>query len=319
MNQNKDIQIAKKVLEDEIKGLNALKNEINGDFTKALEMISNLKGRVILSGMGKSGHIANKIAATFASTGTPAFFVHPSEASHGDLGMITENDAVIVISNSGESVELKDIVAYTKRFNIPTIAIVSNPKSTLAKASDIVLLLPKVPEACPLGMAPTTSTTMTLALGDCLAVCLLQRKGFTLDDFKLRHPGGKLGAKLLKAENLMHSGDKIPLASEKEQMKDVLITMSAKGFGCVCVVDDNKKMQGIITDGDLRRTMCNDFLLLKAWQIMTKNPVTISPDTLAVEALRIMNEKKITALFVVENKVPLGILHMHDCLRAGVA
>lgn len=313
-----DLKNARRVLEVEKRGLKALADNLDEGFSKALDILIGLKGRVVITGVGKSGHVGHKISATLASTGTPAFFVHPTEASHGDLGMITKHDALIAISNSGESTELTEIVHYCKRFAVPLIAIVSKKKSSLALSADVVLLLPDQPEACPFGMAPTTSTTMTLALGDALAVSLMHRKGFTRDDYKQRHPGGKLGKLLLKVKDIMHKENDLPLVSPDEVMKDVLITMTAKSFGCACVINEKKEILGIITDGDLRRAMNKSLLELKACEVMTENPKTTSPESLAAEALLIMNEKKITSLFVLEDKKPVGILHVHDCLRAGV-
>ncbi len=273
-----------------------------------------------MSGMGKSGHIARKMAATFASTGTPAHFVHPAEASHGDLGMMAQGDVVLVLSNSGETPELADMVAYTRRFRIPLIGVASRADSTLMKQADVGILLPKVAEACTTGVVPTTSTTMTLALGDALAVAIMEHRAFTPENFREFHPGGKLGARLSKVSDLMHSGDAIPLASTKAPMSDTLLTISQKGFGVVGVLDDEGYLCGIVTDGDLRRNM-NGLLDLTAGEVMTKAPTTIGPDSLAEEAVAIMNDKKITCLFVVDprgSRNAKGILHIHDCLRAGV-
>jgi arabinose-5-phosphate isomerase len=319
MNFTSDIKTAHDVLQIEARGIEALAESLDDNFSKAIDILLNLKGRAVITGIGKSGHVGHKIAATLASTGTPSFFVHPAEASHGDLGMITKYDVLLAISNSGESAELKEMVHYCKRFGIPLICIVSNKESTLAKSSDVVLLLPKQPEACPFGMAPTTSSTMTLALGDALAVTMMHRKGFTKEDYKQRHPGGKLGALLLKVGDIMHDKEELPVVHADDVMKEVLITMTAKSFGCVCVVDDNRELLGIITDGDLRRKMSENLLDLTAKDVMTENPKTTKPEKLAAEALLVMNEKKITSLFVLENKKPVGILHVHDCLRAGVA
>jgi arabinose-5-phosphate isomerase len=308
------------VLIAESSALKALADKLDQNFTIAVDILKKTQGRIVVSGMGKSGHIARKIAATFSSTGTPALFVHPGEASHGDLGMITKNDAVIAISNSGETAELTDLVSYTRRFDIPLIAITGRAKSSLAEAADTVILLADIPEVCPMGLAPTTSTTMTLALGDALAVAVLEQKGFTADDFKNFHPGGKLGKVLMRVENIMHSGAEIPLVESHALMSMALVIMTEKRFGCIAIVDKDKKLQGIITDGDLRRHMGGELLEKKAADVMTTNPMTIGPRALAAEALNILNEKKRTQLFVVDeaNHV-VGILHIHDLLRAGVA
>lgn len=309
---------ARRVLRLEAAGIEALSRSLDESFLRALELLDRVTGRVIVTGMGKSGHIARKVAATMASTGTPASFVHPAEASHGDLGMVTEHDAVIAFSNSGETAELADLVTYAKRYEIPLIAITGRAESTLARAADAALLLPDVPEACPMGLAPTTSTTVMLALGDALAVAMLERKGFSADDFHVLHPGGKLGRLLLRVGSIMHTGDALPLLGPDAPMADVLLVMSGKSFGCVGIVDDNGRLSGIITDGDLRRHMSSDLLTLTARDVMTPNPKTIRPDALASEALGYMNGRSITILFVVENGLPVGIIHLHDCLRAGV-
>jgi arabinose-5-phosphate isomerase len=310
---------AREVLRTEIAALEQLNQKLGSDFTKAIRALGEIKGRVVVTGIGKSGHIARKLAATFASTGTPALFVHPAEASHGDLGMVTRADAVVALSNSGEASELSDIVAYTKRFSIPLIAITSRADSTLANAASIILQIPQAEEACPLGLAPTSSTTMMLALGDALAVALMKQRGFTATDYKNMHPGGKLGKKLLLVHELMHK-DAVPLAKEDAGMNEVIITMTAKTFGCCGILDKGDKLCGIITDGDLRRHMGDAGLLNKrAAEIMTKNPKTIGPLSLAAEALGRMNEMKVTNLFVVgdDSKV-LGIIRMHDLLKEGV-
>ena len=321
MNNQDDIASAKRTIDKEIEGLELMKTEFDENLSKALDILQNTKGYVIVTGMGKSGHIAHKIAATFASTGTPAFFVHPGEASHGDLGMLTQNDSVIAISNGGESRELSDILVYCKRFGIPLIAITKNPDSSLGKAGDVLLKLPDSGEACPLGLAPTTSTTATIAMGDVLAVALMERKGFSKTDYKQRHPGGKLGAVLRKVSDLMHKGDEMPLVSTETSMQDALLVMTSKMLGCVGIIDDAGYLKGIITDGDLRRCLQPDGLTKKVSEVMTHNPKTIAPDVLAVEALNTMNNtgKGITQLFVIENDKPIGIIHIHDCLRAGVA
>jgi arabinose-5-phosphate isomerase len=318
LNSANDIAQGKRVLAQEIKGLEALAESLGADFAKAVECISNIKGRVIVTGMGKSGHVARKIAATFASTGTPSHFVHPGEASHGDLGMITADDAVLALSNSGETAELSDIIAYAKRFSIPLIAVVRRAASTLVKDADIAMVLPAIPEAPPVD-APTTSTTMMMALGDALAIALVERRGFTRDDFSVFHPGGKLGKAFIRVEDLMHSGKELPLVKNTTNMRDTLLAITAKSFGCAGVVDAKNKLLGIITDGDLRRHMSPKLLEKKASEVMTKSPLTIRPGALAAEALAIMNERSITTLFVVEKDKPVGIIHIHDCLRAGIA
>jgi arabinose-5-phosphate isomerase len=309
-------QTAARVLRLEGEAVARMAEALPVDFEAAVEAILAVKGRVILSGMGKSGHIARKISATLASTGTPSYFVHPAEASHGDLGMITPEDLCILISNSGETSELGDIVAHVARFSIPMIGISKNPDSTLMKAADMRLVLPNEPEACIIGMAPTTSTTLTLALGDALAVAVMERRGFVAENFRTFHPGGKLGAQLAKAAQLMHSGVALPLVTEHLPMPDVLLVMTEKGFGIAGVIEDGR-LTGVITDGDLRRNM--DGLMTKtAGQVATRNPRAITPDTLAAEAVALMSGR-ITALFVLEEDgSPVGLLHLHDCLRAGV-
>ncbi|MBQ7285476.1 MAG: KpsF/GutQ family sugar-phosphate isomerase [Alphaproteobacteria bacterium] len=319
--ENTDISCAKRTIDKEVEALRSMEKELDNSLSEALDLMQNAKGRVIVTGMGKSGHIARKIAATLASTGTPSFFVHPGEASHGDLGMLTENDVVLAISNGGESRELSDIILYCKRYGIPLIAMTKNPTSSLGKAGDILLKLPDNGEACPLGLAPTSSTTATLVLGDVIAVCLMERKGFSQVDYKKRHPGGKLGAILQKVSDLMHTGDEIPLVVEEASMQEALLTMTSKMLGCVGIVNDKGELIGIITDGDLRRCMSSDILTRKASSVMTQNPKVIAPDVLAAEALNTMNNtgKGITQLFVVQDKKPIGIIHIHDCLRVGVA
>ena len=318
--ENNDILSAKRTIDKEVEALRMMEDELNGSLVEALDLMQNIKGRIIVSGMGKSGHVGSKIAATLASTGTPSFFVHPGEASHGDLGMLTKEDAVLAISNSGETKELSDIILYCKRYNIPLIAITKNPTSTLGKTADIILKLPDDGEACPLGLAPTSSTTATMVLGDILAVCLLERKGFSKTDFRQRHPGGKLGSYLLKVSDLMHTGKEIPLVKTGTPLQDALLEMTSKMLGCVGIVDNNGLLIGIITDGDLRRNLSSDMLTKTADDIMTKNPKSVGPDMLAAEAINTMNTtgKGITQLFVIEEQKPIGIIHMHDCLRAGV-
>lgn len=319
MKDKEIIEAARNFLCAEAKALKAQAETIDENFAKAVRLIVDCKGRVIVTGMGKSGHIARKIAATFASTGTPSLYVHPGEASHGDLGMIVTNDLVIALSNSGETYELTDIIAYTRRFSIPLIAITSKEKSSLAQASDVLLLLPPEPEIGSLGLAPTTSTTMMLALGDALAVVALDCKGFTADDFRNLHPGGKLGKTLMRVSDIMHGEKEMPLVREYELMAHVLVVMTEKRFGCAGIIDDEGNLIGIITDGDLRRHMSNGLTEKKAGLIMTRNPMTVPPRMLAAEALKILNETKRTQLFVVENNKPIGILHIHDLLRSGVA
>jgi len=309
---------ARDALGCEIQGLETMRSDLGGSFVDAVKLLLGISGRVILTGMGKSGHVGCKIAATLASTGTPSFFVHPGEASHGDLGMIAKDDAVIAISNSGESAELSDIIAYTRRFQIPLIAITGGRGSTLSRNSDVALLLPVAPEACPLGLAPTTSTTATLALGDALAVALLKQRGFSAEDFRQFHPGGKLGQRLLLVSELMHTGDEIPLCPLPTLMSDALVVMTSQRFGCVGVIDEMGRLAGLVTDGDLRRHMGPDLLNQPVSAVMTSNPITVPPDLLAASALEAMNRRTVTALFVVEADHPVGILHVHDLLRAGV-
>ena len=319
---SESIAVARRVLGVEIDGLNALIASLDGGFAASVELIAAVQGRVIVTGMGKSGHVARKIAATFASTGTPAQFVHPGEASHGDLGMITASDAVLALSNSGDTAELSDIVSYTRRFRIPLIAMTRRAASALAEAADIALIVPDSAEACPMGLAPTTSTTMMLALGDALAVALLERKGFSAHDFHSLHPGGTLGRKLLHVADIMHVGEAMPIAVQGTKMAEAILTMSAKSFGCVGVVDGNGRLAGIITDGDLRRHMSAELLTSTVDAVMSRKPRTIRPRALVGEALNLMNAQtpRITCLFAVEDDGrPVGILNVHDCLRAGAA
>lgn len=319
-----DLGAARRVLAIEAAGLVALAAALDDTFSQAVSLLDGRSGgasRVVVSGMGKSGHVARKIAATLASTGTTAMFVHPAEASHGDLGMIVAGDAVLALSNSGETAELADLVAHTRRFGIPLVVITGRRDSTLARAADVALVLPPAPEACPLGLAPTTSTTMQLALGDALAVALLTRRGFDATDFRVFHPGGKLGAKLRRVRDLMHDADSLPLAPLEMAMHQALLRMTEKRFGCLGVVDAQGTLAGVITDGDLRRAMGPTLLEQPAGAIMTRQPVTIGPEALAAEALLLMNapQRPVTALFVVDDAgVPIGILHIHDLLRAGV-
>ncbi|HEY7989962.1 MAG TPA: KpsF/GutQ family sugar-phosphate isomerase [Stellaceae bacterium] len=319
-NLNADIEVARKVLRTEIAGLEALIDGLDASFNAAIRLLADAEDRVIISGMGKSGHIARKIAATLASTGTAAFFVHPAEASHGDLGMIGPRDVVMALSNSGDTEELADILAHTRRFRIPLIAMTSGPSSPLAGAADVTLLLPAVPEACPMGLSPTSSTTMMLALGDALAVALLERKGFSTRDYAALHPGGKLGRKLLEVADLMHKGDAMPLVPDGMAMAEAILAMTQKSFGCVGVTDARGRLVGIVTDGDLRRHMGDGLLRAPVGTIMSAHPRTIRPHALAFEALGLMNALSITSLFVIDDeRRPLGILHIHDCLRAGIA
>jgi arabinose-5-phosphate isomerase len=314
---------AARTLDLECEGLQALRaafaHELGTAFGAAVGMLAAAKGRIIVTGIGKSGHVGQKLAATFASTGSPAFFVHPSEASHGDLGMITPQDAIVALSWSGESAELGNILTYSRRFKVPLIAITSRAQSTLAKQSDVVLELPRSKEACPHGLAPTTSTTMQLALGDCLAVALLEHQGFTAHQFKVFHPGGSLGANLKFVGDLMHTGERLPLVGEDALMSAALVTMTQKSFGCLGVVDSKGRLAGVITDGDLRRHMGDDLLNARTGAIMTKKPKSVAPDMLASAALELLNSSRITALFVVDKGKPVGIVHIHDLLRAGVA
>jgi arabinose-5-phosphate isomerase len=317
-----DLDVARAVLGTEAAGLRALAATLDDSFTRAVQLLDNATGRVVVSGMGKSGHVARKIAATLASTGTPALFVHPAEASHGDLGMIVAGDVVLALSNSGETVELADLVAHTRRFGLKLIGVTARDGSALATAADVALLLPAAAEACPMGLAPTTSTTMQLALGDALAVALLTRRGFTAVDFRQFHPGGKLGARLRRVRDLMHVGEAVPLAPPDTPMDRALLLITEKRFGCLGITDPGGRLVGIITDGDLRRAMGPDLLVRRAAEVMTTSPRTIGPEALAAEALHAMNarERLITSLFVVDTGGrPVGILHVHDLLRAGIA
>jgi arabinose-5-phosphate isomerase len=317
-----DLDVARTVLTTEAVGLRALAESLDARFAVAVDMLQAVTGRVVVSGMGKSGHVATKIAATLASVGTPALFVHPGEASHGDLGMIVPGDAVLALSNSGETAELADLIAHTKRFGMKLVAITAKADSTLARAADVALVLPAAREACPMGLAPTTSTTMQMALGDALAVALLTRRGFGPSDFRQFHPGGKLGARLRRVRDLMHSGEAMPLAAPETPMDAALLLMTEKRFGCLGVTAPDGRLVGIITDGDLRRAMGPTLLLRKAGEVMTASPRSIGPDALAGEALHEMNAgiRPITSLFVVDPAGrPVGILGIHDLLRAGVA
>jgi arabinose-5-phosphate isomerase len=317
---HRDIEAARRVLATEIAGLTALAKSLDGAFVAAIDTLARAKGRVIVTGMGKSGHVARKIASTLASTGTPAQFVHPAEASHGDLGMIAPGDAVIALSNSGDTAELADVLAYTRRFRIPLVALTRRSESALADAADVALVLPASAEACTLGLAPTTSTTMMLALGDAIAVALLERRGFSAEDFQALHPGGRLGQQLLRVADIMHEGAAVPLVKRGQSMADAILVITAKSFGCAGVTDEANRLVGIVTDGDLRRHMGSALLAERVETVMTPTPKTIRPQALAAEALGQMNAQAITSLFVVDDAWhPLGILHIHDCLRAGVA
>lgn len=326
-NKIPDLETAREVLETEIKGLQNLKDSLGEPFEETVlsidQMRSSGNGRLIVAGIGKSGHICRKMAATLASTGTPAYFVHPGEASHGDMGMITKNDIVLMLSNSGENSELSDLIHYTRRFGIKLIAMTSKPEGTLAKHSDIVLLLPKAQEACPNGMAPTTSTTMMIAYGDALAVALLKRIGLTAEDFGVYHPGGKLGKKLLKVSDVMHEYDDLPIVSSDTTMDQAILTLSEKNLGCVLIIDDNQVLKGVITDGDLKRHMDSELLSKTAGSVMSLNPKTIESSALAVDAVNIMTHDEnhyITNLVVTDEKSGnvTGLIRLQDCFHAGI-
>jgi len=321
-----DLTAARRVLAAASGALTALADSLDGDFTRAVDVMlasqdHQRPGRVIVSGMGKSGHVARKIAATLSSTGTPAYFVHPAEASHGDMGAITRQDVLLLLSWGGETAELSDLITYAKRCGIPVIAIGANPDSTLIKAADVKLLLPHAPEACPMGLAPTTSTTMMLSLGDALAVALMERKGFSPDQYRDFHPGGSLGRALIRVSDLMHSGDQVPLARATTGMGDLLLIMASGRLGCVGIVDQAGALTGIVTDGDIRRHVASGIENRTATEVMTSGPKIARPGQLAAEALALMTEKKITQLFVLAegDAKPLGVIHIHDCLRAGLA
>jgi arabinose-5-phosphate isomerase len=323
---------ALRTLDLEREGLEALRARLDAPlgeaFGRAVAILAGASGRVIVTGIGKSGHVGQKLAATFASTGTPAFFVHPSEASHGDLGMIVREDAIVALSWGGEAVELRNILTYSRRFKVPLIAITSRADSTLARQSDVVLELPRAKEACPHGLAPTTSTTMTMAMGDCLAIALLEHRGFTAQDFKVFHPGGSLGASLKFVSDIMHTGERMPLVPVGKVMSEAILTMTAKSFGCLGVVDGKGRLVGMITDGDLRRHMGARLLEARVEEIMTRSPSTLTPATLASAALEQINSLKrgdasrlpgVTQMFVIDKGRPVGIVHINDFLRAGVA
>lgn len=318
-NNKADLDVAREVLAHEAQALIALSKALNGEFSRAIDTLIGAKGRVIVTGVGKSGHVARKIAATMASTGTPSHYVHPNEASHGDLGMIMRGDAVLMLSNSGKVPELREVIYHCKRFDISLIAMTSNAASPLAEAADVVLLMPQQKEAGALGLAPTTSTTMQMALGDALAVALIERRGFKADDFKVLHPGGALGAQLMRVDEIMHKGKDIPLVKSGTRMDVAVKVLSEKSFGCVGVVDKAGKLLGIVTDGDIRRHIGSKIASMKVDAVMTKSPIVIEARHLAAEALALMTEKrKITQLFVVKAGKPVGLVHMHDLLRLGV-
>jgi arabinose-5-phosphate isomerase len=320
LNEAKDIAVARRVLRTEIAGLEALAVGLDDAFTRAVDLLAAVSGRVIVTGMGKSGHIARKIAATFASTGTPAQFVHPAEASHGDLGMIAPEDAILALSNSGDTAELGDVLGYSRRFRIPLVAMTRGEASALAEAADVMLLLPASAEACPMGLAPTTSTTVMMALGDALALALLERRGFSESDFQRLHPGGQLGRRLLRVADIMHAKDAVPLVAHGTSMAEAILVMTQKSFGCVGITDGDGRLEGIITDGELRRHRGDALLTTAVEEVMSMAPKTIRAPALAAEALGQMNALKITSLFVHdETRRPIGIIHIHDCLRAGVA
>ena len=315
MNKTEIIKEAKKVLKIEIESIKTLNSVFNETFFKIVSVIFNTKGRVIVTGIGKSGHIANKIAATFSSTGTPAQFVHPAEASHGDLGSIAKNDCILAFSNSGQSHELNDIINFSKRFAIPLLSVSSNKNSFLSKKSDYALIFKKPIEACPLNLAPTSSTTMSLIIGDAFAITLLNMRGFKKSNFGNFHPGGNLGKDLVKLSDIMHDKLELPLVNENDLMSKALIIITEKRFGCVGVINRKKDLVGVITDGDLRRNMDKDIIYKKAKTVMTRQPQLVSENLLVAEALNIMNTKKITSLFVCINKKPIGIVHIHDLLK----
>lgn len=313
-----ELNTARAVIDSAISGLNGVIENLGDNFVSLINEILKHKGRIIVSGMGKSGHIARKIAATLASTGTPAFFIHPGEASHGDLGMIQSTDMVLLLSNSGETAELKDIISYCKRFHIFLVAMVRKEASTLGKAADICLTLPAIPEALEFD-APTTSTTMMLVLGDAIALTLLDKKGFSRKDFQLYHPGGRLGASFFRVRDVMHVDYALPIVHENDSVRTAIDMISQKKFGCTAVLNDNQELTGIFTDGELRRNIVTENILdIKISDIMKKDPITINPDSLVVEALELMNRKLITSLLVVDQKKHLrGLIHMHDCLKVG--
>jgi arabinose-5-phosphate isomerase len=315
-----DIAVARRVIRAEISGLEGLADGLDDGFGAAVGLCAAVRGRIVVTGVGKSGHVGRKIAATLASTGTPAQFVHAGEASHGDLGMIGAEDAIVALSNSGETAELADIIAYSRRFGIALIAVTGGGGSTLAAAADAVLLLPAAAEACPMGLAPTTSTTAMMALGDALAIALLERRNFSSADFRVLHPGGRLGRRLLRVADIMHVGGDIPLVSPAAPMSEAIVVMTSKSFGCLGACDGDGRLIGVVTDGDLRRHMGDALLARTVAEIMHRTPRTIAAAALAAEGLGLMNRTAITSLFVVDDDGrPVGFLHMHDCLRAGIA
>lgn len=317
-----DLAAARRVLDSAGDAIKSLGTALNGQFTRAVDVVMAVKGRVIVSGIGKSGLIGRKIAATLASTGTPAYFVHPAEASHGDLGGVTRDDALLMLSWRGELAELSDLITHAKRFHVPLIGMASDSGSTLLRAADVSLVLPKVREACPMGLAPTTSTTLMIVLGDALAVALMERRGFSADQYRNFHPGGSLGRALIRVSDLMHKGNELPLVEEGASIRQALAALSKYQFGCVGLTDKKGGLVGIITDGDLRRNWDRDLRNAKASELMTRDPKVARADQLAAEAIAFMNDKKITQLFVLDakdkSKKPVGILHIHDCLRAGL-
>jgi len=324
LTENSVLESAKRTIATERRGLEALERALNnglsGPFTQAVETIGDISGRVIVTGVGKSGHIGAKLAATFASTGTPAFFVHAAEANHGDLGMIAKDDLVLAISKGGESAELRSIISYTRRFSIPLVSITCGAESSLAKASDVVLLVPNEEEACPNGLAPTTSTLMQLAVGDALAVALLEARGFTAGDFHVFHPGGKLGASLTHVADIMHTGERVPLVPQGTPMPDAIQVLSRKHFGCVGVLDGSGRLCGIVTEGDMARNLTRNLAELTVDEIMTRTPKVVKPAVLATAALALLNKHHIGALIVVDDdNRPVGLVHFHDLLRIGVA
>jgi arabinose-5-phosphate isomerase len=317
-----DFEAARRVLDCAAEAIGALREALDGAFSQAVDLIVGTRGRVIVSGMGKSGHVARKVAATLASTGTPAHFVHPAEASHGDLGAVTRSDALVILSNSGETPELKDLITFAKRFSVPLIGIAGRADSALLRAADVALLLPQAKEACPMGLAPTTSTTLMLVLGDALAVALMERRGFTPDQYRELHPGGALGKSLLRVRDIMHEGDELPLVRETSSLREALHVMTAKRFGCAGITDGTGRLVGIFTDGDLRRSVERMTPKSTIAELMTKSPKTVAGSDLAAQALATMNRHNINVLFVVDPSGrpgrPIGILHLHDCLRAGL-
>ena len=314
-NNKKIINSANRTLARELSSIKNLKSSFNNNFCKSVSLIYNTKGKIVITGVGKSAHIGNKISATLTSTGTPSYFVHATEASHGDLGSIKKEDCVVAISNSGETSELNNIIQFTKRFNIKLIGITSNARSALNKNSTVSILYRKPIEACPLNLAPTSSTSMAMIIGDCIAIALLELRGFKSNEFKSLHPGGNLGKDLKNLSEIMHTKNNLPLALYNEKMSKALITMTQKSFGCLGVINKKKQIIGIITDGDLRRKLNSKFLEKEANQVMTKNPTLADKHMLVGEAINLMNTKKITSLFICDKKKPIGIVHIHDLLR----